>query len=848
MVPLGPPTTTSPVSTPTTATRSTASTATVTTPTAFMTTSRVRPTGARSSPRSVPCEASPASASADAVATVSGSSSVRASPIAAIGRTRPLPATAATSPGPSRSPSPGPPVRAMPTPIATGTRARSTEQHERARAAQDPADLGGREPPERGGGARSRAGRHASSSVRRAKSSSRWARRRWTSHTATPGRDQRGHDLRRLERPGRHRDARPRRGTRVAPAARRARIASSTSGVLTTRPPVSASSSVCSSPGHQQRPGLQHRDVAAHRLDLGEQVRRQQHRRPGRRAARRRPAGRRGCPRGRARWSARRARPGGAGRAAPRRARGAASSPGSRRGSACGAASASPTRSSAASTGPRRSPPRRGSAAALRRRLSRPERNGWKPGPSTSAPTSGSAEARSFPAAPEELHRPGGRAGQPEQHPDEGGLARPVGAEHPEHGAGRDVEVDVVDRHRVPEGLAQPADPRGDRVRGGRGRRLRGRRRSPPSPGQGLGEHLLRHRTGRDPAVVGDDHGGDGGGDHAPGCPTGRSPACRVRTGPAHPRGVPRAAGRPAAGRAAGPADPAARGPTITVSQPSPTRWPCRSPSGRSRTALAGRRVLDGRAGRRGEGEQRRVLRPVGDLGEADLQRRLARALREHRELQRLAGLGVDGHAHLAQQRALGGQRGQHQLVGGASGDLGGAVDGDGARLPQRRDGLRWRRWSGPGCRDARRPPGRPSPARGAGRGAVARVVRPARRAVRDQRPLAVGRRAARRVRVPRRRTRRAPRRCRSPAAGRRGRRAARGRCRPRPRRRTAAGSAVITEDTRSSGLTGGSTGAADAPAGATTRPTPTAPTSTAPNPAPTQRLRPMTPSCPRAC
>ena len=111
------------------------------------------------------------------------------------------------------------------------------------------------------------------------------------------------------------------------------------------------------------------------------------------------------------------------------------------------------------------------------------------------------------------------------------------------------------------------------------------------------------------------------------------------------------------------------------------------SPAGSAGRRAQGRRY--GGAGRRGEGEQRRVLRPERELGEADLQRRLGGAGGEHGQPQRHPLLGVDGHAHLAQQRALGGGGGEHQFVGAAAGHRGGAVDRDRAGGAQLADRLR---------------------------------------------------------------------------------------------------------------------------------------------------------------
>ena len=47
---------------------------------------------------------------------------------------------------------------------------------------------------------------------------------------------------------------------------------------------------------------------------------------------------------------------------------------------------------------------------------------------------------------PEQPHRPAGDRKQSEQHADQGGLARAVGAEQPDHLAGADREIHPVDR------------------------------------------------------------------------------------------------------------------------------------------------------------------------------------------------------------------------------------------------------------------------------------------------------------------------------------------------------------------------------------------------------------------
>ena len=65
--------------------------------------------------------------------------------------------------------------------------------------------------------------------------------------------------------------------------------------------------------------------------------------------------------------------------------------------------------------------------------------------------------------APEQLRRAGGGPDQPEQHPQRGRLAGPVGAEVAEDVAGLDGEVDVVDRDDLTVALDQPARDDGAR-------------------------------------------------------------------------------------------------------------------------------------------------------------------------------------------------------------------------------------------------------------------------------------------------------------------------------------------------------------------------------------------------
>src|SRR5204863_1455532 len=57
---------------------------------------------------------------------------------------------------------------------------------------------------------------------------------------------------------------------------------------------------------------------------------------------------------------------------------------------------------------------------------------------------------------PQQPHRPGGGTGQPEQHPDQRGLASAVRSEVAEGGTGRDAKVDVVDGDALAETLGQP--------------------------------------------------------------------------------------------------------------------------------------------------------------------------------------------------------------------------------------------------------------------------------------------------------------------------------------------------------------------------------------------------------
>ena len=57
--------------------------------------------------------------------------------------------------------------------------------------------------------------------------------------------------------------------------------------------------------------------------------------------------------------------------------------------------------------------------------------------------------------APEQAHAARGRLGQPEQQPDQRGLAGAVGAEEAEGDAARHLEVDAVERGPGAESLAK---------------------------------------------------------------------------------------------------------------------------------------------------------------------------------------------------------------------------------------------------------------------------------------------------------------------------------------------------------------------------------------------------------
>ncbi len=66
--------------------------------------------------------------------------------------------------------------------------------------------------------------------------------------------------------------------------------------------------------------------------------------------------------------------------------------------------------------------------------------------------------------APEEADRAGRRTDQPEEHSQRGRLARPVGAEVPEHVSALDGEVDPIDREDRAVALHEPARLDGKRI------------------------------------------------------------------------------------------------------------------------------------------------------------------------------------------------------------------------------------------------------------------------------------------------------------------------------------------------------------------------------------------------
>ena len=419
---------------------------------------------------------------------------------------------------------------------------------------------------------------------------------------------------------------------------------------------------------------------------------------------------------------------------------------------------------------------------------------------------------------PEQLRRARRRAGEAEQHPDQRRLARAVGPEHAEHGARRDVEVDARDGDRAAEDLAQPEGARretiGERGGAGRGRRHRGG-----------GRHLARASVSTCSGT-------------APAATRPSSVMIAVATAVVISRPLPHGplTGVPSAERFG-----------ASRSRPGLCRTGCRQlrddhgvpavaddrrlgpVGGPGAVGLVGTGLglLHRGPGRRGEGEQRRVLRAEVEVGEADLQRRVGRAVGQHGQPQREALLRVDGDPDLAQQRALGRLGGEHELVGRPAGDLGGAVDADHARLAAAR----------------RAPSSRPRSGRSP----------PRRAAVRLRSPSACARRCGPRSSTPRASCRRRR------ACARRTPRASGRRPRPSPSDQTRAvlvpfaacgrsgsggrpsalsswtvpangpGFAVSTELTRSSAATGGSSGAAPAPDGTASRPSPTAPATAMP-------------------
>ena len=99
-----------------------------------------------------------------------------------------------------------------------------------------------------------------------------------------------------------------------------------------------------------------------------------------------------------------------------------------------------------------------GSRAAARIwRFCLPVRCPWNRGSSTMAPTRARAAARCRgTGVAEQLHGAGVGMGQPEQHPDEGGLAGAVRAQVAEGAAPGDQELDAVHGDVLAEPLGQP--------------------------------------------------------------------------------------------------------------------------------------------------------------------------------------------------------------------------------------------------------------------------------------------------------------------------------------------------------------------------------------------------------
>ena len=200
------------------------------------------------------------------------------------------------------------------------------------------------------------------------------------------------------------------------------------------RPGRSARTSARSSPMRSlgDQPALVHHpDVAAHLVDLGEQVAGDQDRRPRRRPGRRSGAAPRGCPAGRGRWSARRAPAGRAASAARWRWPAAAACRGSTRGSAC-----RPRPAGRPGPAPRRSGRRGRARVAGPVGRVQPGQIGpagevgveGRPLDQRADPAQHAADCRPASAAPSSSISPAVGRDQAEQHPDGGGLAGAVRA------------------------------------------------------------------------------------------------------------------------------------------------------------------------------------------------------------------------------------------------------------------------------------------------------------------------------------------------------------------------------------------------------------------------------------
>ncbi len=272
----------------------------------------------------------------------------------------------------------------------------------------------------------------------------------------------------------------------------------------------------------------------------------------------------------------------------------------------------------------------------------RPDRYGWKAGPSTSAPTRGQHGCRAGRAsrAPSSRTLAGGRRDQAEQHPDGRGLARPVGAEEAVDAArwappGRSRRPRSAGPNRLVRPAVATAGLAGSITRSA----------SPPGRPRPRTAGPDATAPTSDPAVVGEQGARTAcpsAGVPLPQAPLTAGSACEDAAAAV---GV---AGRVAGIRA-----------TTTLVQPLPDHRRSvgagpRSPAVRARrvsespclTTLAPGGGLKANSAGVGSGEV--------DLGEADLERRAARAAGEDLHPQRHVGRRVDRDPDRADQRAAG--------------------------------------------------------------------------------------------------------------------------------------------------------------------------------------------------